>query len=351
MGFFPKERDLTQPPDRIELVVDGSFFREKAQGFQIRLDQFLGAHFDWRSRNSIQGLVRDGYVYVDAVTPDQPNGSGQTKQEKRPGKRLLQGTRVVVVIPEELRLPAFDGDASSLSILYEDDDVIAVDKPAMVAVHPSGRHHADTLIQRVHAHFQEEIKARGEAPRLGHRLDRETSGVLLIGKGVLAHRELRRQFEEHLVDKTYLAVVWGTPVERQGSIRFPIGPASMSPIRLKMAVRADGAQARTDYQVLEQLERHALVECRLFTGRQHQIRLHLAAIGHAIVGDKLYGPDEQLFIRSAEDRLSASDHAELELPRQALHHHEVSFTSPATGQRITVRSPLASDLKAFLGSY
>lgn len=350
MGFFPKERNLTKPPDRIELVVDGSFFREKASGFQMRLDLFLGAHLTWRSRTSIQALVKDGFVHVDAATPDHPAGNGVWTLERRYGRRLRQGTRVLVVIPEDLRLPEFEGGASSLTILYEDEAVVAIDKPAGVAVHPSGRHHSDTLIQRVHAHFQDQIEERGEAPRLGHRLDRETSGVLLVGKDVAAHRELRRQFEAHLVDKTYLAIVTGDPADGAGSIRLPIGPSTASRIRLKMAIRGDGLEARTDYRVLERFGSHALVECQLFTGRQHQIRLHLSAAGHPIVGDKLYGPDDELFIRSAEDRLMPEDLIQLELPRQALHHHRLAFDTPAGTGRVTVESPLAEDLGTFLES-
>ncbi len=350
MGFFPKERDLTKPPDRIELVVDGSFFREKASGFQMRLDLFLGAHLTWRSRTSIQTLVKDGFVHVDAATPDHPEGRGEWSLERRYGRRLRQGTRVMVVIPEDLRLPEFEGGASSLVILYEDEAVVAIDKPAGVAVHPSGRHHSDTLIQRVHAHFQDQIEERGEAPRLGHRLDRETSGVLLVGKEVASHRELRRQFEAHLVDKTYLAIVTGDPADEAGSIRMPIGPSTASRIRLKMAIRGDGLEARTDYRVLARFGSHALVECQLFTGRQHQIRLHLSAAGHPIVGDKLYGPDDELFIRSAEDRLTPEDLIQLELPRQALHHHRLAFDTPAGTGRITVESPLAEDLETFLES-
>lgn len=350
MGFFPKDRDLTEPPEEVPLEVDASFFQEKAAGFLIRLDHFLSAHLTWRSRTSIQALVRDGYVYLDAATPDHPHGTGERKLERRPGRRIGQGTKVVVVIPLDLRLPAFDGEAQPLDVLYEDQAVVVVEKPAGVAVHPSGRHHADTLIQRVHAHFKDQIQASGEAPRLGHRLDRETSGIVLVGKDAAAHRELRRQFEEHLVDKTYLAVVWGNPEQDEGSIRFSIAPSSVSHIRLKMAVRGDGLEARTDYIVRQRLGDYALVECRLFTGRQHQIRLHLAAIGHAIVGDKLYGPDEELFIHAAEDRLTEADYELLELPRQALHHHRLAFDSPAGGDRIVVQSPLAADLEAFVES-
>lgn len=350
MGFFPKDRDLTEPAEELPFEVDGSFFQEKAAGFLIRLDHFLSAHLTWRSRTSIQALVRDGYVFIDAATPDHPRGTGERKLERRPGRRLGQGTKVVVVIPEDLRLPAYDGEAQPLDVLFEDEGVMAVNKPAGVAVHPSGRHHSDTLIQRVHAHFKQEIQTRGEAPRLGHRLDRETSGVVLVGKGADDHRELRRQFEAHLVDKTYLAVVWGNPEQDEGSIRFSMGPSHVSHIRLKMAVRGDGLEARTDFIVRQRLGEYALLECRLFTGRQHQIRLHLQAIGHSIVGDKLYGPDDEIFIHAAEERLTQADYDLLELPRQALHHHRIAFDSTTSGERVVVESPLPEDLEAFLES-
>ncbi|MFT7677204.1 MAG: 23S rRNA pseudouridine1911/1915/1917 synthase [Planctomycetota bacterium] len=350
MGFFPKDRDLTETPEEVLIEVDGSFFQEKAAGFLMRLDHFLAAHLTWRSRTSIQALVRDGYVFLDAATPDHPQGTGVRKVERRPGRRVGQGTKVIVVIPEDLRLPVYDGNAQPLDILYEGGGVIAVNKPANVAVHPSGRHHTDTLIQRVHAHFKDEIQSLGEAPRLGHRLDRETSGVVLVGKGQADHRELRRQFEAHLVDKTYLAVVWGNPEQDDGSIRFPIAPSTASHIRLKMAVRGDGVEARTDFVVRERMGNYALLECRLFTGRQHQIRLHLSAIGYPIVGDKLYGPDDEMFIHAAERRLTEADYALLELPRQALHHHRIAFNSPGDGERVVVQSPLAADLQAFVES-
>lgn len=347
MGLLPKDRDLNQPPDRVELVVDASDFRVKAESLVLRLDQFLGEHLTWRSRSSIQRLIKDGYVLVDAATPEQPGGTGEARAETRPGRKLKHGSRVVVVIPEEHRLSLSAEAAGPLSILYEDDEVVAVDKPALVAVHPSGRHMSDTLIQRVHAHFREEVEAGSMVPRLCHRLDRETSGIVLVAKHPRTHPVLMGQFEGRAVEKAYLAVVHGTSLPDAASITDPIGQARASEIRLKMAVRADGLPSRTDIEVLERTETRSLVRCDLFTGRQHQIRVHLAARGAPIVGDKLYGDDDGLFLRAAADELTAADRDALVLGRHALHNHRLVFDSPAAG-RVEVLSPLPEDMGTLL---
>jgi 23S rRNA pseudouridine1911/1915/1917 synthase len=351
MGFFEKERDLNRPPDRIQLEVDGSFFRLKASELHLRLDQFLLAHLTWRSRTSIQALIRDGFVEVDGATPEHPRGSGQAATELRPGRRLRHGSQVTVIIPEELRLPEPEGEVSPVEVLHLENGVMVVDKPPHVPVHPSGRHNLDTMIQRVQAHCAREMADElGLAPRLSHRLDRETSGVLLVGTRTQAHRELRRQFEAHEVQKTYLALVSGEVPAKQGSLRWPIGPDHDSAVRLKITVDPEGLPCRTDWRVIQRLEGYTLVECDLHTGRQHQIRVHLAAMGHPIVGDKLYGPDEQLFIRAAEGTLTEADRALLQMDRQALHHHRLVFQSPNGGRSVTVESPLAPDIQDFIDS-
>lgn len=347
MGLLPKDRDLTVPLEEVELVVEASDFREKAQGFVLRLDQFLGEHLRWRSRNSIQKLIRDGYVYVDAVTPDHPEGTGERALERRPGRRVAHGSRVWVVIPEENRVPLGVGPCAPLSILYEDDEVVVVDKPPHVAVHPSGRHLADTLIQRVHAHYREEIEAGQMTPRLCHRLDRETSGIVLIAKHPRTHPMLMAQFEGREVEKRYLALTRGVPRPARGVVDEPLGSARASTIRLKMAVRADGLPSRTGYEVLDERGDLALVRCDLFTGRQHQIRVHLAWLGCPIVGDKLYGLDEGLFTRASDGELTREDRARLGLERQALHNHRLVFTSPHGNRRVAVDCPLAPDLEAY----
>jgi 23S rRNA pseudouridine1911/1915/1917 synthase len=347
MALFEKERDLNRPPEDLILEVDGSYFQAKANELSLRLDQFLAAHLTWRSRSSIRDLVKDGFIELDASTPDQPNGSGTFRPEKRPGKKLQHGSRVRVIIPPHLRLPVPEG-VSPIDVLHEDDDVTAVEKPAMVPVHPSGRHVNDTLIQRLHGHYADQLIDEGLAPRLAHRLDRETSGIVLVGRRPGSHTELRRQFEAGEIDKRYLAIVEGVVEAEKGSLTWPIGPSHTSIIRLKMTVSEDGLEARTDWSVIERFNDVTLIACELFTGRQHQIRLHLAAMGHPIVGDKLYGPDEEIFARASDGELTDEDRELLRIDRQALHHHRVAFDQPTTGERIVVESPLAADLQAFL---
>ena len=348
MGLFGKERDLTQPLKQVELMVDASALGERVEDVSIRLDSFLARHLKWRSRSSLKALVKDGWVHVDASTPDRPEGTGELRRETRSGRRLRHGSRVVVVIPPEHRqAPPTDVDAN-LTVLYEDDSCVVVDKPAPLAVHPTARYLNDSLLLRVHAMYSDAVQAGELSPRLCHRLDRETSGALLVAKNATEHAELSRQFEEREVEKRYLAIVHGAVDGDAGTCDHPVGPSRTSSIRLKMACIADGQVCRTDWRVLERVRDLTLLECELFTGRQHQIRVHLAGLGHPIVGDKLYGEDELIFQRAADDELTDEDREYLLLDRQALHHHHLAFTSPATGARVVVESPLPGELREFL---
>jgi len=349
MSLFQKDRNLAVPPDRVEVPVRASDFQVEPAGWEVRLDTFLKKHLSWRSRTSIQRLVKDGYVLVRHVPPEHRDESSEPLQEKRPGRVLRHGDEVVVIIPEELRLPPVNTDPDGLVVLFEDDEVLAVDKPPDLAVHPSGKHLSDTVIQRVHARYRSEGAEGERLPiRLCHRLDRETSGLLLLGKGELAHREIMQQFENRRVRKEYLAVVHGEPAEEGGLIDLAIGPALASGVRLKMCARPDGLPSVTEWSVLERRRGVALVRCRPRTGRQHQIRVHLDAIGHPLVGDKLYGVDEGVFLRSARGELTPADRAELCLPRHALHSHRLRWSSPGTGEPRELACPLAGDLRAFL---
>ena len=328
------------------LDVRASDFQEPVERFAVRLDGFLQRHLSWRSRNSIQNLIKDGYVFVDAPAPDQP-GQHEPAVERRASRKLKHGARVVVVIPEELRLPRGVLDGSELEILYEDDEVVAVDKPPGMPVHPSGRHFRDTLIQQVHARFRAGNQGLKLPIRLCHRLDLETSGVTLIAKGDRNHAHLMQQFERREVEKEYLALVRGVPQDDAGRIELPIGPSRTSEVRLKMACIADGLPSRTEWRVLERGFDCALLSCLPHTGRQHQIRVHLDAIGHPLVGDKLYG-DESYFLRHANGELTAEDLRRLGLPRHGLHNHRLAFRSPTSGERREVVSPLAADLRQYL---
>ena len=348
MRLFPKDRDLSRGTETVELRVRASDFQTRRDALEIRLDHFLTRYLPWRSRTKVQELIRDGHLLIDAATPDHPRGSGELVPERRPGRRLHDGSRVVIVIPEELRLPVTVQFPDELEVLYEDDDALAIDKPPMLAVHPAGRHLTGTLIQKVHAMYGSRELPRSARPRLCHRLDRETSGVVLVGKHPRAHAELMRQFEDREVEKEYFAIVQGAPELEGGVIDYDLGPARGSAIGIKMAAVARGLPSRTGWRVVERRAGCTLVACRPHTGRQHQIRVHMEAIGHPLVGDKLYGPDEAYFQRAADGTLSDEDLDALELPRQALHNHRLVFTSPSRGERVEVISPLARDMARFL---
>lgn len=348
-GVHGKDRDLSQTKTEVVLRVDASAFGARHDQFEMRLDAFLAHHLSWRSRSSVQQLVRDGYVLVDGSTPDKPNGSGAPTKDTRPGRKLRHGSTVVVVIPEPLRAPVTSADPGGVVVLHEDPAVLVVDKPPGMPVHPSGRYLSDTLIQRVHAIYGAGYELeQGGAPRLAHRIDKDTSGIVVVGRHPEAHMELRRQFEEREVEKEYLALVWGVPQKDGGAIEYPIGQSRVSRIDLKMAVMADGAPCRTEWRVVERGRDCALVACKPITGRQHQIRVHLSAIGHAIVGDKLYGPDDALFEKSLEGTLDERDLELLGLPRQALHAHRIVLRTPHDGSRLEVLAPLPRDMADYL---
>lgn len=347
MGVFPRDRNLARSLSEVELEVRAGDFHLPSEELSIRLDAFLKLRLAWRSRSSIQKLIADGFVLVAPAGPDFRPSVQEPALERRAARLLRNGAKVVVVIPPELRLPDKIADPANLVVLYEDEDVLAVDKPAGQAVHPSGKHMTGTLIQEVHARYSE----GAELPvpvRLCHRIDKETSGIVLLAKGARAHRQIRKQFERHTIEKEYLAIVRGSPREDSGCIDLPLGPALASEIRMKIAVRSDGAEAQTEWRVLERRARVSLLACRPRTGRQHQIRVHLAALGHPLVGDKLYGGDDELFLKSARRELEAEDLAALELERQALHNHRLAWNAPSGGDRREVVSELAADLRAFL---
>jgi 23S rRNA pseudouridine1911/1915/1917 synthase len=298
-----------------------------------RLDRFVQGELKRTSRTRAQAIIERG-----AYSPD--------------ARRLRSNDRVRAEQFVLLWRPPWDEDAPDveLCVLHDDPHLLAVDKPPGIPVHPTARYHASTVVKLL------EAARPGEHLRLSHRIDRETSGVLLLAKTAEADRLVKIQFEEReAVEKRYLAITWGWPeadvfrIER----RLELDPTSKYKVKMRIATDGQGLTAATGFEVLgrrvhpETGRRYALVRCALETGRQHQIRLHLRSEGLPLVGDKLYGPDDTLFARGADGELTDDDRARLELDRHALHAASLELNHPITGVRLRIESPLPDDLSAF----
>jgi 23S rRNA pseudouridine1911/1915/1917 synthase len=282
----------------------------------LRVDVALARLFGM-SRTAAAGLVDAGGVIVDGVPASR-------------SAKLRSGALLEVTLPEpETAAPPQPVDG--LTVLYDDDDVVVVDKPIGVAAHPSPGWTGPTVVQALAA-MGYRVSTSGAAERQGvvHRLDAGTTGVMAVAKSERAYSALKRAFRERTVDKRYAALVQGHPDPSRGSIEAPIDRHPSADY--KFAVVADGRPSITHYETVEAFAGASLLDIRLETGRTHQIRVHMAAIRHPCVGDLTYGADPVLARR-------------LGLTRQWLHARELGFDHPATGERITVTSPYPADLQ------
>ena len=257
----------------------------------------------------------------------------------KPAFRVTAGQSITVDVPPPAPATAASQDLP-LTILYEDADLAVIDKPAGLVVHPAAGHSEGTLVNAILYHL-EDLSGIGGSIRPGivHRLDKDTSGVMVIAKNDAAHRALTAAWNGEQVVKEYLALVYGTPSPLRGRIDAPIARDPRN--RKRMAVVPDGRRAATGYEVVRLLRYLSLVRCRLFTGRTHQIRLHLKHIGHPIAGDPLYaGPQWRGIPDKRIQKAVAS------LGRQALHAASLTIPHPRTGQRMTFTSPLPAEIAA-----
>ena len=287
-----------------------------------RLDLFLRDRMPLYSRARLQSWIRGGRVVADGV----PLKSSY----------LLRGNETIEVEPVALPPLRATPEALPLIILYEDDDVVAVDKPAGMVVHAGAGCKTGTLVNALLHRFETLSSLGGELrPGIVHRLDRFTSGVILAARHDLAHRRLAAQFLARSMEKTYIALVHGHLARDQGRIEKPI---ARDPIkRIRMTARLErGRAALTEYRVLRRYEPgFTLVEVRIHTGRTHQIRVHFASLGHPVAGDQLYGAPAKIKNRPP-------------LNRYFLHAHRIKFEHPMTGKPTTIESPLPAELERWL---
>jgi len=286
-----------------------------------RLDRMLRERLPQFSRARIQDWIKGGRVLVDGA----PERSSRT----------IRGGEAIEVDPAQPAALRAAPEAIPLDILYEDEDLVAVNKPAGMVVHAGAGVHSGTLVNALLHRFGALSAAGGPLrPGIVHRLDRYTSGVLLAAKNDAAPRQLAAQFSGRRVEKVYLALVHGRAPQESGRIERPI---ARDPVRrTRMTTRlAGGRAARSDYRVLRRFERFTFLEVRIGTGRTHQIRVHLASIGHPIVGDPLYG---------APARVEGMP----PLGRYFLHAHRIRFERPSTGEETVVEAPLPAELTAWM---
>ena len=308
-----------------------------------RLDKALAAAFPEVSRARFQALIAEGAVAVEGETIT------ETRHKVKPGESLR------VVLPEAA--PALpQGETMVLPIVYEDRDLIVIDKPAGLVVHPGAGNETGTLVNALIAHCGESLSGIGGVKRPGivHRLDKDTSGLLVVAKNDKAHHGLSEQFAAHgrdgRLERSYLAIVWGVLERKSGTISAAIDRSTAN--RQKMAVSrgANAREAVTHYEVLETLGTPpvaSLVRCVLETGRTHQIRVHMAHIGHPLLGDSVYGAG----FRSSASKLGETARAALAaLNRQALHATTLGFEHPRTGKQMQFESPAPEDFATLLAA-
>lgn len=303
----------------LTLTVDGESEGE-------RLDRFLAGEVPGFSRSQIQRLIDEGAVHVTRVKVTKANVV------------LREGDVIQVVLPE-VQTPAPAAQDIPLDILHDDDDVVVVNKPAGMVVHPAAGNPDGTLVNALLHHVKDLSGIGGEArPGIVHRLDKGTSGVMVVAKHDAAHRELSRQFHDREVEKEYVALVWGL-VQQRKRIDASIGRDPKN--RQKMSTRATRSrEASTRVTWARDLKGLTLVRVTIATGRTHQIRVHLSAIGHPVVGDALYG--------GVHRRVPGQFRAVQRLTRPFLHAERLTFAHPRTGERLTFTAPLPADLEAVL---
>lgn len=293
-----------------------------------RLDLFVASRISDCSRSVAVHLIRNGKIKVQGML-------------KKPGYRVKAGDEIHGSIPSP-RPILFKPESIPLDILHEDDDIIVINKQSGLVVHPAPGHYSGTLVNALLYHCPRLVGIGGALrPGIVHRLDKDTSGVLVVAKNDMAHIHLSRQFKSRQVKKEYLALVYGKIASDSGSISLPIGRHPVD--RKKMSTNSRKSRvAETTWQIRERFELASLIEVHLKTGRTHQIRVHCAAIKHPVMGDKMYGP------RKRGKNISYGKNLLGSIPRHMLHARRIGFTHPMKRVMVSFEAPIPADMQAVL---
>ena len=286
-----------------------------------RIDRYLADNFEDKSRSYLQKLIKDGQVKV--------NG-----KPVKANYRLVFDDRVEIFMPE-VKEPDIEPENIPLDILYEDRDVLLVNKPKQMVVHPAPGHYSGTLVNAIMYHCGNELSGINGVMRPGivHRIDMDTTGSLVICKNDIAHQSLSEQLKEHSINRIYEAIVHGNLKQDEGTVNAAIGRHPTD--RKKMSIHAkNGREAITHYKVIERFGNYTHIQCKLETGRTHQIRVHMSSIGHPLVGDMVYGPAKCPFPN---------------LQGQTLHAKTLGFIHPATKEYLEVNAPLPEYFTCLIG--
>lgn len=304
----------------------------------LRIDKFLFDRIANASRSKIQGAIKLGFVQVN----DQPI---------KPNYKVRPDDLIVISLPEPPRDTEVVPENIPLNIVYEDDDLLVVNKEAGMVVHPAYQNWSGTLVNALAYHFQHlpEMPDNEGRPGLVHRIDKDTSGLLVIAKTEKAMGGLAKQFFDHSIERTYWALIWGEPSESKGTINVPVG-RSFKDRRVTAAFPEGdyGQHAITHYEVIQHLRYVSLIKCNLETGRTHQIRAHMKYLGHPLFGDATYGGDKILKGTKFSKYKSFIDNCLKIMPRQALHAKSLGFIHPATKKKMQFDSELPVDFVQLL---